>query len=438
MRAVFLIVLTLSSAAGVAAQDRPAPPQRIALNLCATDANSHEWSEDLSIWLREMLSMGKYPKALQVEFASTGEPCGGRLVGCGGKPNGQILCDEQSINRLLQASSWLAAHDAQQIIRQHQRVPRNQVPEDVGEMDIYAALQIVDAINDNDDGKANRLIKAYRLKGDLKDLVMEVQKYEVDPTYKISNPAAWTAGPIYAVASSELVALVLGHELAHAMGGCHLDVPSSVERSGWFEKLSSMQARGLGFIRKAPSIDEILADQCALRVLEQVDTGWVDLVDSISDASDRSIGKAKTHSGRWIALDAYAQLLTNSLSGRTGWDPESHHTGLYQLGPNFEQMAVEAEGTEGYLYPALRLALVAATLHERQASDDPSHKIVLCEDTARQFVAMLHTAGDLQKDNKSPEFADLFGTIVPSGVVVGLRTGTWREKYPGWSYTCDQ
>jgi hypothetical protein len=101
-------------------------------------------------------------------------------------------------------------------------------------------------------------------------------------------------------------------------------------------------------------------------------------------------------------------------------------------------MAVDVEGSEGYLYQALRLALVATTLHERQASDDPRHKVVLCEDTARQFVAMLHIAGDLRDDNKSPEFADLFGMIVPTGVVIGLRTGVWREKYPGWSYACDQ
>jgi len=63
---------------------------------------------------------------------------------------------------------------------------------------------------------------------------------------------------------------------------------------------------------------------------------------------------------------------------------------------------------------------------------------VLYEDTARQFVAMLHIAGNLQKNNKSQEFAELFGAIVPPGVVLGLRTGVWREEYPGWSYACDQ
>jgi len=429
----------LSLVAGAAtAQDRPASPKSVTLSLCATDVTSHNWSEDLLSTIQEILRVGKYPKELEVVFSSKGDPCRDVFVGCRAKPNGQVFCDEQSINRILQASAWLAAHDAQQLIRLHQRIPLKQVLEEVGEMDFYAALQITDAINDNDSAKVNRLIKSYRLSRDLKDLVTEVQKGDTDPNYNPSDPAAWIAGPIYVVASSEFVALVVGHELAHAMGGCHLSAASSVERSGWFEKLVSMQARGADAASKPLLIDEILADKCALRVLEQVDAGWVGLEDSISDPLDRSAAKMKTHAGRWIALDAYAEFLTNSFSGRTGYDPERHHSGLYQLGPDLELMAVDAEGAEGYLYPALRLALVAMTLHERQVSDDPRHKIVLCESTAREFVAMLHVAGHLQEDNKSPEFADLFGAIVAPGVVVGLRTGVWHNQNPGSSYACDQ
>jgi hypothetical protein len=438
MRAAFLVFLTLGVAGGAAAVDRPASPRRITLNLCATDVTSHEWSEDLSGALNQVLKTGKYPKELEIQFSSTGEPCRGVLVGCYAKPNRQGVCDEQSITRLLQASAWLAAHDAQQIIRLHQRIPLKQVLDEVGEMDFYAALQIVDAVNNNDSDLASRLTQSYHLRADLKDLVTEVQKGDTDPNYNPTDPAAWIAGPIYEVASSEFVALVFGHELAHAMGGCHLNAPSSVERSGWLEKLVSMQARGTVVARKPPSIDEILADECALRVLEQVDAGWVALEESISEPSGKSSAKMKTHGGRWIALDAYAELLTNSLSGRTGYDPESHHPGRYKLGPDFELMAVEAEGVEGYLYPALRLALVATTLHERQVSDDPHYNIVLCESTARQFVAMLNVAGNLRDDNKSLEFADLFGTIVAPGVVAGWRTGVWRDRYPGWSYACDE
>jgi hypothetical protein len=408
------------------------------MRLCATDKASHEWSESLLVNLQEVLEMGKYPKDLKVDFSSMGEACRDRFVGCRAGPNGQIFCDEQSINRLLQASAWLAAHDAQQIIRLHERTPLKQTLEEVGELDFYAALQIADATNSNRSEEVSRLIKSYRLRADLKDLVTEIQKVETDPNYNSNTGVSlWVAWRTYAIASSELIAVLLGHEFSHAMGGCHLSVPSSVERSGQFEKLVSMQARGVGFVRKSPSIDEIRADECAIRVLEQVDAGFV-ARDSTTNASSRDLAQTTVHGGRWNALDAYAELLTNSLSGRAGWDPESHHTGLYQLGPNLELMAVDVEGSEGYLYPALRLALVAITLHERQASDDPRHKIVLCEDTAHQFVAMLHMAGDLRDDNKSPEFADLFGAIVPPGVVVGLRTGVWRDKYPGWSYTCDQ
>jgi hypothetical protein len=437
MRAAFLI-LTLSLSVSAAGDDLRASPQKITVNLCAADVTSHEWSENLGGSLQEVLELGKYPKDLKVELSSMRKACRDRFVGCGGKPNGQIRCDEQSVNRLLEASAWLAAHDAQQKVRLDLGVPLKKVLEEVGEMDFYAALQIADASNNNDSDEVSHVIKSYRLRDDLKDLVTEIQKVETDPNYEsTAGVALWIAWRTHLIASSELMAVLLGHEFSHAMGGCHLHVPSSVERSGQFEKLASMQGRGAGFVRKSLSIDEIRADACALRVLEEVDAGFV-ARDSATNASSRDLAQTTVYGGRWIALDAYAELLTNSLSGRTGSAPESHRTGLYQLGPNIEQMAVDVEGSEGYLYQALRLALVATTLHERQASDDPRHKVVLCEDTARQFVAMLHIAGDLRDDNKSPEFADLFGMIVPTGVVIGLRTGVWREKYPGWSYACDQ
>jgi hypothetical protein len=440
MRAAILVLITLSLAGVATAEDHPAQPQRITLNLCATDVTSHEWSENLFSNLQEMLEMGKYPKDFKVDFSSTGKPCRKMLIGCDAKPNGEILCGEQSINRLLQASAWLAAHDAQQVIRTHRGMPLKEVLEEVGQMDLFAALQIVDAIDKDDSDKATRFIKAYGLRGDLKDLVTEIQKVETDPNYKsTAGVVLWIAWRTHVIASSELIAVLLGHEFSHAMGGCHLNTRSSVERSGWSEKLVSMQAQGTSFIRKVPSQDEMLADECALRVLEQVDAGFVARDSTLNSSTSRDLAQETVHGGRWIALDAYAELLTNSLSGRTGWNPESQHTGLYQIvGPNLEVGAVDTEGYEDHLYPALRLALAAMTLHERQASDDPRRKIVLCEDTARQFVAMLNIAGDLQKDNKSPEFADLFRAIVPSGVVVGLKTGVWREKYPGWSYACDQ
>ncbi len=435
MRAAFLVLLTLSLSAGAAAEDRPAPPLRITLELCATDVTSHEWAENLNEKVKQILRMGTYPKQLIVLFSSTGRPCREVLFGCHAEPH-EILCSEQSINRLILASAWLAAHDAQQIVRLHRRMPLKQILEEVGEMDFNAAVEIADATNSNDSEKLNSLISFHGIKDDLKDLVTEIQKMETDPNFHPTLPAILIAGPIYDIASTELVALLLGHEFSHAMGGCHLNAPSSVERSGQFERLLSMQAQGAGFIRDTPSIDEILADECAFRVLEQVDASWV--ADDSSE-TNRSLTKEIHHGGRWIALDAYATLLTDTLSRRStsglGGNVEDYRPGIYMIGPG---RALMAEEPEGYLFPASRLALVAMTLHERQAREDPGHKIVLCELAAEQFVAMLHIAGHLDKDDKSPMFADLFGTIVAPGVAAALRTGVWYDKNPGSSYACNQ
>jgi len=359
------------------------------------------------------------------------------LFGCQSDRN-EILCSEQSVNRLLLASAWLAAHDAQQLVWLNRRTPSKQIVEEVGILDFYGALRIADALNNNDSSQFNSLLQFHRLSKDLPDLVTQVQRGETDPDFHPSDPAAWTAGPIYAVASSELVALILGHEFTHAMGVCHLDALSLVERSGKLKELQDMQAKGMGFVRNLLSQDEIIADQCALRVLEQVDAGWVELCNGINDPSSRSAAKTKTSMGRWIALDAFAALLANSLSRRSNSGPEDAHPGLYRIGPERELMPVDSQASEGYLYSASRLALVALTLHERQASDDPRYKTVLCGAAGREFLAMLHIAANLRENNKSPVFANLFGTIVAPGIAAGLRTGVWHNETSGSSYACPQ
>lgn len=407
--------------------------KRVTLALCATahDVTSRDWSKNLQVTVRQVLGMGHYPANLEVLFSRTAEPCGEVLFGCQAEPK-SILCSEQSINRLLQAAAWLAAHDTQQMMRLNQ-APLEQVLQEVGQMDFKAALELSDAYNSGDSRKILALVNHYNLSDELIDIATAVQKAGTDPHFQHGPPAVMIAGSIYSVAATELMGLILGHEFAHAIGKCHVDTLSVAERSGLLDRLVSMQARGDGFIRAAPMLDEIMADACALRVLEQVDAGWVALDNSTPDPSTRALAKETTSVGRWIALDGLAALFSTSLSRRSTSGPADYHPGLYVVGPEGTLVAVESEG---YLYPASRLALAATILHGCQARDDPQKEVVLCEFAARQFVTMLHVAGDMQKGSKSPEFADLFGPIIAPGVVEGLRTGLWREVDPGSSYKC--
>lgn len=78
---------------------------------------------------------------------------------------------------------------------------------------------------------------------------------------------------LYEAASNYLMAFVMGHEMSHAYGRCVIPQASVVETSGVFDRLVGLQSEGRVLCPNPIYVDELKADRCAFRTVQQLDVG---------------------------------------------------------------------------------------------------------------------------------------------------------------------
>lgn len=268
--------------------------------------------------------------------------------------------------------------------------------------------------------------------------VKAVHDFDSDPNAPFpTDLATATAYNTYEAAANDLLAFVLGHELQHAQGQCVVATPSWAERSGRFNELLGLQAAGR-FCSKDLDPDELIADRCGLRVLEQMDGAMVAFKTAHWPAPlTENPALAILSVGRRISIDALSWIFSLGLGGRV---PKAVH--VKDPGADgLPTVAYEETPRPGYLYQPLRLYLYAALLHQQEQFNQ--HLVRLCDSTAQRFVLGLNLAsvgcggkGDADLRAAQRAFPKFFGELVPEGVKERWASGAWENADTDGTFAC--
>lgn len=270
-----------------------------------------------------------------------------------------------------------------------------------------------------------------------RQLPMVVESF-ADPSFLIGYR-------VYEATIDYIVAYLFGHELAHGFGACVVRSSSWVEKSGLIIRMAKLQAQGDVLCPNLPSVAEIKADECALRTVEVVDHELARVAKSADNSEVVRAQGTLLSISRRLAVDGLTWLLSQGLSGRTGWVQ-----GTFTM-PDGGLMW---RGTirDGYLYMPIRLALLGALMRHL----DPTHAsfVGLCDLSAEMFarevdVALLLCSDAYAKRGKdnTPKLVrapfrrqysrlpDVFGAFVPEGVIQAWKAGEWPDR-PTTIFSC--
>jgi hypothetical protein len=187
-----------------------------------------------------------------------------------------------------------------------------------------------------------------------------------------SNEVAGLAFMLFDDASSYIVTFILGHELSHAYGRCFLKDPSLSERAGHVGRIVSVQVQPKSPWHYRLRLDELSADRCALRAVEQVDR-VMNTREGILEQTIRERLKLLRPWSKRFAIDAVGWLLHFGLttSPTKGAQQDAENGAFY--------------AAEGHLLPGLRLLLFSQLLYALTGWADNA-LVNVCGVTARELI----------------------------------------------------
>jgi hypothetical protein len=168
---------------------------------------------------------------------------------------------------------------------------------------------------------------------------------------------------IYRTTLDETLSFVIGHEMAHAHNGSPIttDLPQAIQDR--IIQFVNIQICKKLFCYNPPATKEINADQCALKALYVTDTNFKreELLLSI----EYKIKSGFVNIGRRNTIDLLsfffaAKIGTSTQESYTPYSPSPELNGRPQYFPELKKQ-------KGYIYPALRILLVADLLAKQSS-----------------------------------------------------------------------
>ena len=420
------------------------PINKTIINLCADTDQNYEglWTNNVNLALNR-LSYGCYKTdKMSYEVLNLPSKCpdipGGSCYG----ENGKVICNKAILARVLLSQAWMAAGYI--IAMENDRAGLKAT--------LFTGidtLALADAQLSRDTktfSEISKRIITTELNGNhetftkIENLVSDLQYFDMNPDLDPSsvNPLALFAYSIYEPATNYLIAFILGHELSHAHSYCWMEEQSSIEKNGLFENIINKQAEGIIFCPNPILLDELKADQCALRIVQFMDESYSKCIDrQFTERIDLLATNFFLSVGRRHAIDQLGLLFAIGLA-------QDSNKAIHDLGnitnDGMRTISYVAKIDRGYIIWPLRLLMFSEQLRQREFI---SRDLVgICGQTARKLVLgmNLHLALCMDKENEVTKIdhtnlPDNFKTFVPPGVVNGWKTGFWDDR-PDGSFHC--
>lgn len=444
-QAILIAALSLASAVCMSAQQ--SPPQQASvvsvvpvINLCLP-SNS---TQPLGLWVINVAYALRRFSAIPSVHAAGGftskalllDSCPDVQKTACQSEKGVVFCNVQKLARLLFAQAYVASSF---VVLRNPRTPHQ------GEMlGISDGLIFADAAF-RDDGSTqsyvDTMIKEDRLSNSefmaISSLAKQLRDYDLTPGATPPSDLVALTYMLYEASSNYIIAFVMGHELAHAYGRCVSTKSSTMEANGQFEKIVSLQSKGDVLCPNPIYLDEVNADRCALRTVEELDQGMVEW-------KTRATIPCQEQTAQLTLLSYSRRFAVDSmfLYFEIGFQPETKEAILIHPSPSISQ-APFTQVTPGYLYNGLRGILFAETLHRRETLN--RELVGICDNAARDLVLALNFAVSFcqimpgQEGVMTIDQSKLIGPfseVVPSGVVKGWRTHVWHNSGPDNSFSC--
>jgi hypothetical protein len=181
---------------------------------------------------------------------------------------------------------------------------------------------------------------------------------------------------IYRAGVDQALAFVLGHELAHAHGGCAAKAKALAPVENRVRQFIELQLEERLFCPNPPSPSEINADRCGLVALRAMNDYWQrrERLTSIGWL----IKPGFQDLGNRLAIDLLGIMIVGGLGDATQkyYLPDSR-PGRIDYWPKLKE-------NEGYLYSALRLLLATEVLHIQ--SHSAAEGVRACGTTAQRVM----------------------------------------------------
>ncbi len=420
------------------------------IQLCSEDSErpvASAWTKNIAAALSRLAYSGYVQKdkiySVQLDKSKTCFDKAG--TSCYGE-EGTVYCNRAALAQILYATAWTASSVANSIVDQPEET-RSRGLFSKGRVDILSGLELYEADAYGSQEDMTRIIERLATidDGAMTNIsysaitVLSLQQYDADQhaILDTENIRLGLAYQIYEAASNYLMAFIVGHELAHSFKECIFDDPSVIEENLFFNDLANTQASGGALCPNIPLLDELLAEQCALRGVQSTDQGMTEYKESISQGEELKLSLALLSFSRRIAIDSVSALLTIGLGQKPSdkiYRPPTKYRGL-DVVANREN----GEFKEGYLYKPIRLALFSSLLHTLE----PTNKQIvrICDHSSQRFVlgltyalAICNTERNISPEIRKSKFPDLFSSIVGSGVIDGWLTDKWDDHT---SFKCE-
>lgn len=356
-------------------------------------------------------------KAYETHFVERSECSALEDHSCFGKP-GVVLCSEAVLARVLYAAAMTSGVNMLSYLerinrRTTQSTTENPWAELLADLD-HSELGPIEALSLVDATEADREIRGTYAPGEKTKLEKRIeqlvqtygsrarklveqaftsawglQELDLDPKLHLKKMSAELSlffesmHIIFRAAVDESLSLILGHELAHAHGGCLVAWPVTPEYERRFSEFVSLQISGRLLCQNPPSISELNADRCGLRVLHATDERL--RREELLFVYNRRAHPGLLNIGRRHAIDLFGLLLAAKLGSSTQEVHAPYSSQLTLRGrPQYYPALVERKG---YLYSALRLLLAADLLHARSQPRHPG--VGVCGINGERLLEML-------------------------------------------------
>lgn len=374
------------------------------LKICGVPEHKSDlrrWQPNLRFALERLRSdVYGTQKAFSIQFVPMGECADLGANSCYGKA-GTVLCNETVLERIVYAAAMTSGFQMLTTLQQaNSNTPesgkRNVWTEslrnlDSSELGAIEALSLIDAV------EADQAILGVYAPGETTKLQKRKQHLadafgsRANDLIENAFTAAWglqeidlnlnllkdmphdealffeTMHVIFQATLDETLYFVLGHELAHAHNGCLVSTPLPKESEIRYKQFLDIQKAGNIFCPNPPSISELNAERCALRVLYSADKLLQRRERIVS--TGYMVNRGFLDIGRRHAID----LLGFFMAAKIGQSTQIVYA-PYAPFPVIDgrpQYFPEMKDEDGYLYSALRLLLIADLLHSLSDTKQP-------------------------------------------------------------------
>jgi hypothetical protein len=430
------------------------------IRMCVAKENVNKaWGRNVAAQLGAISRHSVEYKGLEVDYTSDESPECRREshFSCASKDK-VVYCDEETLARVLHGIAWVSLGWASVALNEATKPKhtgsQKELPKELP-FSFDKGVELADAHWDDpkNDGALLGVMISNTTKIDFGEyvasvmaLVPEFHHFAIDVAVDPKKSMQWSkhrgfnnlvlAYGVYEVAVNDVLAFLVGHEMAHGAEKCAIDQASRVESSGIFADFLKLQSKGDLFCPNELLVDEVLADQCAYRLTDRIDSAMA-AEKSRNAKLPAWFTEATLSVGRRVAIDTMTWLIYSGLANRSS---KVVHWTKKDGSATIDDRKTESHATsQGYINAPLRIILFSALLNEAEAWN--KNFVATCDFSAKVTVDLLRKdqmtclPPFMTRSPKQRKLAGALGKYLPRGVAEGWLTNKWNEDQ---SYRCSR